>query len=63
MLREFNLINQKNINKLNNITKKINSLKYEKIFYFPFNIYSQYLYEKNNNKKNCFIVDNYYKKK
>lgn len=62
MLREFNLINQKNINTLNDITKKINSLKYEKIFYFPFNIYSQYLYEKNNNKKNCFIVDNYYKK-
>lgn len=63
MLREFYLINQNNIKELNRISGQINNSKYEKIFFFPFNIYSQYLYKKISSKKKVFPVDNYSTKK
>ena len=63
MLREFYLINQSNIKRLNTIVKKINNAKFEKIFFFPFNVYSQYLYKKIYAKKKKFAVDNYSTKK
>ena len=63
MLREFHLINQSNVKKLNTIVKKINKTKFKEIFFFPFNVYSQYLYKKISIKKNKFAVDNYSTKK
>ena len=63
MLKEFYLINQNNIKSLNKIVKKIDKSKFEKIFFFPFNIYSQYLYKKISPKKKVFGIDNYSKKK
>ena len=35
MLREFHLINQSNVKKLNTIVKKINKTKFKEIFFFP----------------------------
>ena len=46
MLREFYLINQNNLKRLNILAQKINKSKFQEIFFFPFNIYSQYLYKK-----------------
>ena len=63
MLREFYNINQSNIKELNTIVKKINNSSLNEIFFFPFNIYSQYLYKKISLKKNKFAVDNYSTKK
>ena len=56
MLKEFYLINQNNIKSLNKIVKKIDKSKFEKIFFFPFNIYSQYLYKKISPKKKVFGI-------
>lgn len=63
MLRDFYLINQNNIKSLKAIAKKIDKLKYEKLFFFPFNIYSQFLYKNISSKKKKFAVDNYSTKK
>ena len=43
MLREFQLINNRHIKELNHIVYKINKSKYEKIFFFPYNIYSMFI--------------------
>jgi hypothetical protein len=58
MLKKFNLINSSYIKKLNILIKEINKSKYQKIFFFPFNIYSRFLKQAVNKKSN-FIVDNY----
>ena len=63
MLKDFYLINQNNIKSLKAIVKKIDKLKYEKLFFFPFNIYSQFLYKNISSKKKKFAVDNYSTKK
>lgn len=59
MLREFYLINQNNLKRLNVLAQKISKSKFQEIFFFPFNIYSQYLYKKISPKKKVFAVDNY----
>ena len=62
MLREFQLINNRHIKELNHIVYKINKSKYEKIFFFPYNIYSMFI-QKKIYKKNSIIIDNYFKSK
>lgn len=59
MLKDFYLINQNNIKSLKAIVKRIDNSKYEKLFFFPFNIHSQYLYKTISSKKKKFAVDNY----
>lgn len=62
MLKEFNLINLNHLKELNILIKKINKSNYEKIFFFPSNVYSNYI-SKRILKKKTFIIDNYSKKK
>ena len=62
MLKELNIINLDQLKKLKILLKTININEYEKIYLFPSNAYSNFLYKELKTNK-TYIVDNYLKKK
>jgi len=62
MLDELKIINLKQLKSLETLLKNINKSAYKKIYLFPSNTYSNFLYKKLKKDK-TYIVDNYLQKK